>query len=116
MADRIDNYSDLPPTLPTAFAGKLKSERVQDLPVRFSGQVEQQALEISNRLLLNLKAVKEDLLLLKLAGFFTLDDYKGLVTFSDSELSILNSLLSASPSVLTQLADLTTRIEALETP
>ena len=117
MAERIANYAELPAILPETFEGELKSERVQDLPVRFNNNIKDDAtLVAANRLLLNLKAVKEDLLILKLAGFFTLDDYRKLITVSDSEVLTLNSMLDAEPSVMAQLANLTLRVEALEAP
>jgi hypothetical protein len=117
MAKRIENYAELPATLPVAFEGELKSERVQDLPVSFNNSLPDRAtLDAANRLLLNLKAVKTDLQILKLAGFFTIDDYRQLITVADTELVTLNSMLGAEPSVMAQLADLTSRVVALETP
>ena len=117
MAGRIENYASLPAVLPPVPEGKIASERVQDLPQRFNNPwVQDHTLQITNRLLLNLRAVKEDLQLLKLPSLLTLEDYKEFVTLTDTELAVLNGLLGASPSILTQLADLTARVEALETP
>ena len=117
MAGRIDNFLFLPPELPPVPEGKISSERVSGLPERFNDpQLDRTTQVIANRLLLNLNAVKEDLLLLKASAIFTLDDYKELVTFSNTELSTLNALLGASPSIIVKLADLEARVAALETP
>lgn len=97
MAGRIENFPFLPTELPELFDGTLASERVQGLPEKFNDpEVERRILAIHNRLLMNLNAVKEDLLLLKLGSLLSLEDYKGLVVFSESELTILNQLLSGN--------------------
>lgn len=117
MANRIENYEFLPLELPELFDGTLASERVQGLPEKFSDpEVERRNMLIHNRLLMNLNAVKEDLLLLKLGSLLSLEDYKGLVVFTDSELLTLKSLLASSPTVIARLGSLEQRVTNLETP
>ena len=108
MAERIDNYATIPPELPAIFEGTLASERVQGLPEKFTDpEVERRIMAIQNRLLMNLNAVKQDLQLLKLDNLLTVEDYKGLVVFDNSELVTLNDLLTG---------DVLNRLAALEAP
>ena len=108
MAERIDNYAAIPSELPAIFEGTLASERVQGLPEKFvDPEVERRVLAIQNRLLMNLNAVKQDLQLLKLENLLTVEDYKGLVVFDNSELVTLNDLL---------VGNVLDRLAALETP
>lgn len=108
MADRIENYAELPAELPGVFDGTLASERVQGLPEKFvDPEVAKRVLALQNRLLMNLNAVRQDLQLLKLSNLLSAEDYKGLVVFNDSELVTLNDLLSG---------DVLARLLALETP
>lgn len=108
MADRIANYVNIPEELTDLFNGTLASERVQGLPEKFvDPEVEKRVMAIHNRLLMNLNAVKQDLLLLKLDNLLTLEDYKGLVVFTDAELVILKGLL---------VGNVINRLNALEAP
>lgn len=108
MAERIANYGSLPAELPELFEGTLASERVQGLPETFTNpEVDRRNLEIHNRLLRNLNAVKQDILLLKLDSLLKLEDYQGLVVFTNSELLTLNDLLTG---------DVLARLAALEAP
>lgn len=108
MAERIHNYATIPTVLPVIPEGKLKHERVSGLPEKFTDpEAEKRLLAISNRLLLNINAIKEDLILLKIAGLLTVDDYKQFVVFGDSELITLNELLEGN---------VINRLVALETP
>lgn len=117
MAERIFNYAAIPPELTEPFEGTLVSERVQGLPEKFNDpEVDKRNMAIHNRLLMNLKAVKEDLLLLKLDRILTVQDYKGLVVFSNSELVTLIDILESEPSVVDRLIALEARVLALETP
>lgn len=117
MASRIDNVSNVPTTLVPTYNVDLKAERVQDLPQRFSlKDVDTETLQAINRLLLNLKAVKEDTAQLKLAGVLTVDDLKGLVVLSNEDFAILNDVIASHESILLRLDDIESRLAALETP
>jgi hypothetical protein len=93
MSGRIENVGDVPADLPA-----LPNAQANRLPERFYGakKLPPEVQQVIDRLTDAANVMRKEMEVLRVLGYLTADDLRGLAVFTDAELVTLNGLLAGN--------------------